>query len=73
MSYTIRDILVVTGLSGNLSTVFMDIPSSDKIIAFNFVACIDGEGNDYPIVEIGMGTGKYPEQIWMAVDPKTTN
>lgn len=65
MAYTPGDRLKFTGISGNYSTVKIDIPTSDKIITFNFIACTDGANINYPVVEIGM-------QIWMEENLKTT-
>ncbi len=71
MEYTIGDRLKFTGISGDYSTVFLDSPSADKTITFNFISCTDGDGNSYPVVEIGTGT-KGP-QVWMAENLKTTS
>ena len=65
MNYTIGDRLKFTGISGIYSNVVTDIPSSDKTITFKFIACTDGDNNNYPVVEIG-------NQIWMAENLKTS-
>jgi uncharacterized protein (TIGR02145 family) len=65
MTYSTGDRLKFTGISGNFSTVITDIPVSDKTINFNFIACQDGDNNNYPVVAIGA-------QFWMAENLKTT-
>lgn len=65
MNYTNGDRLKFTGISGIYSMIKMDIPEGSKTITFNFLACTDGDGINYPIVDIG-------GQIWMAENLKTT-
>ena len=65
MQYNIGDRLKITGESGIYSTVIVDVPTQNKTITFNFVACTDADGNNYPVVQIG-------NQIWMAENLNTT-
>lgn len=59
------DVLKITGTSGDYSTVVGDSPTEDKTITFNFIPCIDGDGNNYPVLQVG-------EQIWMGENLRTT-
>ncbi|MBN2861886.1 MAG: T9SS type A sorting domain-containing protein, partial [Bacteroidales bacterium] len=81
MQYNVGDILKFTGTSGDFSTIITDTPSSDKTVNFNFVACQDASGNNYPIVVIGSAKGGISDtnisdnkgvQIWMGENLKTS-
>lgn len=59
------DVLKIIGTSGDYSTIVGDSPSAEKTITFNFIPCVDGDGNNYPVVQVG-------EQIWMGENLRTT-
>ncbi len=81
MQYAAGDKLKLIGISGNYSTVVTDVPTANKTITYNFIACTDGDGNHYSIVYIGTAKGTTDildpsnnkgVQIWMAENLKTT-
>jgi uncharacterized protein (TIGR02145 family) len=59
MQYNIGDLLKLTGKSGVFRTVFMIVPTNNQNVNFIFIPCIDSNGNNYSIVQIG-------NQWWMA-------
>lgn len=61
MNYTQNDLLRFTGKSGNYRTIVMKRPTESQQIDFRFIACTDGCGKNYPVIEIA---GIY----WMAED-----
>jgi uncharacterized protein (TIGR02145 family) len=63
MQYTAGDRLKITGISGNYSTILTDIPTGNKTVTFDFIACTDGDNNNYPVVKVGA-------QTWMAENLK---
>jgi uncharacterized protein (TIGR02145 family) len=65
MPYTLGDRLIFTSYSGNYITITTDIPTVDKTITFEFIACTDADGNNYPVVKIC-------DKVWMAQNLRTT-
>jgi|GEM_PF-1248955 len=57
--YNEGDLLIIKGSSGCYSTIVPLLPTGDTLITFNFVPCIDANGNSYAVVQIG-------NQLWMA-------
>lgn len=80
MQYNTGDRLKLMGKSGIYRTIVTDVPLSSKTITYNFIACTDGDGNNYPVVQIGSAKGiiDNPDQstdkgvqTWMAANLQT--
>jgi len=54
-----------------------DLSNTNSEMTFDFISCTDGDGNHYPVVQIGSVKGSFNNsdksvQIWMAENLKTT-
>lgn len=66
MQYNEGDVVKVTGRTGNNSYVYMLDPAVSTSVIFEYVTCMDGDNNHYPIVKIG-------NQVWMGKNLVTTH
>ncbi|MGC9331518.1 MAG: hypothetical protein ACP5DZ_06535 [Bacteroidales bacterium] len=65
MNYFPEDLLLFKGFSENYKRVIITKLDDDLDIIFNFIPCIDGDNNNYPVVSID-------QQTWMFENLKTT-
>jgi uncharacterized protein (TIGR02145 family) len=65
MQYNDGERLVFKAISGDYAHTKSLVPTQSQNIDFEFIECIDSDGNHYGVVTIG-------EQVWMAENLKTT-
>jgi len=65
MQYNDGERLVFRAISGDYAHTKSLVPTESQNMDFEFMDCIDGDGNHYDVVTIG-------EQVWMAENLKTT-
>jgi hypothetical protein len=66
LQYNDGDRLVIKAISGDYAHTKSLIPTQSQNIDFEFMDCVDFDGNHYGVVTID-------EQVWMAENLKTTN
>jgi uncharacterized protein (TIGR02145 family) len=59
MQYRDSDVLLFKASSGDFSRVLTLIPTESQTVNFEFISCVDADGNNYPVVTLG-------QQTWMA-------
>lgn len=64
MQYNEGERLMLKGISGDYARIITMVPTESQTVDFEFVDCIDGDGNHYAVVSIG-------EQTWMAYNLRT--
>ena len=65
LQYSADDYISYSISSGDLTTMVVECPAGDKKITADMVECVDGDGNNYPVVKIGT-------QTWMAKNINTS-
>lgn len=64
MQYNDGERLELKGISDDYAHIITMVPTESSTVDFEFIDCIDGDGNHYSVVTIG-------EQIWMAENLRT--